>query len=779
MKRKCLALAVLAALSLPVFSLASAANIQFDKDVFGPGNEYPDDLVARHFEPIDNAHNEQDYHLTVTGGKAWRIYAAAIGNQDEESGNEFGNPIVDGVKIYTASGNRITVEGIELTFNHSGGVAVVGGGMVAHGFALNNHVTISNTVIHDVYGGLSHHGSANYNEVIVNEGVKAGPYRSTLYGVVWGGLVNDAAAEHAELDHADFNTVTVNGDPDDYLGGVVGAEIRSKATSTIQGTVDGNVVTFNNGHAQFAYGGVITQGEALNNQVFIHDGLIAKSDKTSDGTIIGGRSTNGPASNNHVTITGGTVIGLIQGGSGTVTNDNQITIKGSPDLTKARLVGGNASNARGNTLNLMSQQTVKGLSDFQVLNFHIGTNEKPGDTLLTVDDLDTSVQTATDISSSQVNVYIDANAQRLMPGEKYILLSNADGLVTTDFIGQVISENSLLDYRLGFTVDNTTLAIGIAEARLRPQTQSLLKGNLSRLAFVNQASDLVADAGINAMIDSSEIGRHWFVALQGGSNHYNLDSYLDLDGESVMFGGSWSGNAWGGQLSLGAFIEVGKADYELVDGFPNQASMKGQGETEYQGAGVLMHWDQDPTRNQGWFAEASVRMGRADLDYATTNWNPGFEYDVKGNYVAAHMGTGYRFELNDANRLDVFTKFFYTRQDGEDFTIGPNPVKFDAIDSMRWRVGMNYAHRAVTTEGYCFNWQSSLAYEYEFEATSTGTIEGMSIHESELQGSTGIAQAGVTFKPSVDSNMRLHAAIQAFAGTREGVMGQLRWDYRF
>lgn len=357
MKRKCLTTAILSALlfvsAYP--TVATATTVQYDRDVFDStvGDTYKDKLVARHLEPIDTNSDEYDYHLTVTGGTVWRIYAAAIGTQDELDGYNPGTAVQDSVKIHTVSGNRIFVDGVTLNQNHQSGVAVIGGGLVAHGFANENHVTISNTVIHDVYGGLSHHGSANRNEVIVNKGVEAGTYNKRVrYGVVWGGLVNEAADTHANLDHADSNRVVVNGSPDLYLGGVVGGEIRKKTSSSITGTVDGNVVIFNDGHARFAYGGVISSGEALNNEVFIHGGKIAGINGQDDGLVTGGDTDSGPASNNQITITGGTIIGPVTGGRGSETDNNQITIKGSPDLTKATLVGGTEATGQGNTLNL-------------------------------------------------------------------------------------------------------------------------------------------------------------------------------------------------------------------------------------------------------------------------------------------------------------------------------------------------------------------------------------------------------------------------------------------
>ena len=201
MKRKCLALAVLAALSVPTFysstSQAATPNydiVEYDHDEFDDsvGDQYLNRLVARHVGAIDGPAEDNGYHLTVSGGKVWRIYAAAVGTQVEEDGDHDGNAVQDSVKIHTVSGGRLLVTGVDLNLSYKSGqvkgVAVIGGGMVEHGFALDNHVTISDTAIHDVYGGISHHGSANRNEVIINKGVRAGQLGDDVnnhYGVIW------------------------------------------------------------------------------------------------------------------------------------------------------------------------------------------------------------------------------------------------------------------------------------------------------------------------------------------------------------------------------------------------------------------------------------------------------------------------------------------------------------------------------------------------------------------------------------------------------------------
>lgn len=743
-------------------------------------DEYAKRTITNLFVHYNAGIDATGSNFVVTGGKAFRIYAAMLGHEDLSA---------EDAPVHNVSNNSISVDGLSLARPSASStqVTVIGGASVYRGTALNNRVVISNTAVDDVYGGLSHHGSAIGNEVTILTGVTSG---KDGYSYVWGGLINFAEKtdnlDFGDVEQASFNRVIVRGsneeDAEDYLQSVCGGMVRLVDHSGA--IANGNEVEIHGGHVTRSYGGYSADGSATNNRVTIYRGLIATFDGTGGGWLIGGYVPKGEASNNQVVIYDGKIIGDIHAAYGTQADkvtikNNAISILGAADLTQANLYGSNLSASEkvfGNALNLHVQQSVQSIANFQELNFYVGSELQPNDVLLKV-----AENTATtDISKATLNVYIDKDAKRLNPGEKITLISDSDGLVTTDFEGNIILADPIKDYRVCFNLeDNTDLVLTVFESRISPRTQSLLKGNLTRLAFVNQAGDLVADAGTNALVDAANSGRQWFVAMQGGSNHYNMDSYIDLDGQSVMFGGALSGEAWGGHLSVGAFVEGGWADYEMLDQFDNGSTMKGKGETDYRGAGLLAYYGKVVDDNRSWWAEASVRAGRADLTYATQDWVPGFDYDLNGNYFAAHVGAGYRYALSPTQSLNLFTKAFYNRQASEDFMIEANPIEFDAMESMRWRAGVAYEQLTQTASGTRFFWKTSLAYEYEFEAVARGRADGYQIQESDLTGSSGVAEFAMTVVPAALPNTDFRVAVQGYAGQREGVLGQVRLTHRF
>ena len=766
MRRNTLVLSILCALSgIGLYPAeVNAADIWAEK---GPGNIFGKDLTI----------------TTTSAESVYGVYSAYSTN--------------DG----TASQNSISVETqINWDTTKSYPPQIVGG--YSHqGNASSNIVKVSTSDVYDVFGGVSkNNGSAIGNQVFIGHDVKAGDWpkqTSGTYALVVGGMVQNGSQGSV----AQGNTVTVNatdqdGNQDYYINFVLGGQTRG----TLGNTID-NTAILQRGHIYQLMGAESLNGDATGNQVFIQGGLVANWDKRLKGYVYGATGAKS-VSRNEVTMTGGKVIGDILGGLGgseanenkviisggeivgsvlggigsTVANNNLVEIRGTPNLTQARLFGGNAPQTQGNTLNIKTSGiVVQQIGDFQKLNFHIDQTVDSSPLLKVVGDQ------STDISGSDVNVYLATQAVSLKYGDEIVLLENSQGLDSEGFDGSIIYDNSegLLDYALSFNVTPTTLGIQVSDAEVKPETTSYLSANLSRLAFVNQGSDLLTGQGMVASREASQTGRHLFVALQTGSNHYNDNSYIDLEGESLLIGGSWSVDAFGSQVTLGGFVESGWGDYEAENALTSLDVVKGQGETHYQGAGLLAYWDQYPSADKGFYAEASVRLGRADLSYQMIDPVMNYDYDVSGAYHAAHVGLGFRYPINDENNIDLFTKFYYSHQDSDGFVIDQNSVKMNSITSKRWRAGLSYRHRGFTPEGCVFDWQTSLAYEYEFDGKAQGSIDGFNIIDSELQGSTGIGEVSITFLPSADSDMRLRASIQGFAGTREGFIGQIQWTQIF
>ena len=723
---------------------------------------YPEVVFATGMTIKELASSDKDIennHLQLSGVTQQRVYSAV----HEGKGNVINNSIVVSSTNYSKTNQ----------------VHAICGGFTNSGDADLNSATVDSTIdptttnitIHDVFGGYNQvGGSATENKVFVTGKVSSHMYGNDPYSEVAGGVVNTGSKDSRV--YKNIATVNVS---DGFIGtpngGVYGGTIRGGI-----GTAEANSVELINGHVSKVIGGYVTSGSSTANTVLILGGLVAGQDKASAGELCGGYGTK--ANGNGVTISGGKVIGSIYGGHGeTEASGNWIVVsdnKGSnPDLSEASLFGGYALISQNNTLSIETTGlVVQQIGYFQNLNFEV--DQAVGSTPI----VRVIGKQATDIRNSIVTVTLDKNAIPLQKGQEIILLENTKTIATDGLQVSIDSEN-LLDYGLSLKVTEKTLGVLVNNVETKLEVKSIASANLSRIAFVNQGSDLLVGQGIVAGREAAENGRHLFVALQTGSNHYNIDSYIDLEGESVLVGSVWPIDAFGSKVTLGGFIESGWGDYEVENALTAQSAIKGQGETHYRGAGLLAYWSESPLAEQGLYAEASMRLGRADISYQSVASSLDIDYDVKGTYWAGHVGLGYRHQFNDENHADLYTKFFYSHQDSDAFVINRNTVQMDTIESMRWRTGLSYCHRGFTPEGFVFDWQTSLAYEYEFDGKAEGSVDGYRIHESELEGSTGIGEVSITFMPSEDSGTRVRASIQGFVGAREGYIGQIRWTQVF
>ena len=142
---------------------------------------------------------------------------------------------------------------------------------------------------------------------------------------------------------------------------------------------------------------------------------------------------------------------------------------------------------------------------------------------------------------------------------------------------------------------------------------------------------------------------------------------------------------------------------------------RGDGDTHYAGGGLLAKW----TNKHNVYTEASVRMGRIS-DSASNMLRDGagnrYGYDVHANYYGGHVGVGKIYTLKKDRELDVYGKFFYTRRNSVSFNAA-GQYDLDAVSSSLLRVGARYG-----TMGKKWNWYGGLAYEYQFDGESTGTM---------------------------------------------------------
>jgi outer membrane autotransporter protein len=329
---------------------------------------------------------------------------------------------------------------------------------------------------------------------------------------------------------------------------------------------------------------------------------------------------------------------------------------------------------------------------------------------------------------------------------------------------------------------------------LNPQTRALSEGYLAGMALVNQGADIVAGQGMESAVRSARearlskfsdglaggYGLAVFGALSSGWSRYNTGSHVDMSSVSLMTGVSYGAELKPGYLTLGAFFEYGNGSYDTYNAFSNAASVHSDGDVYHIGGGILGRFDFADTGPGHIYTEATARMGGVSNDYASNDlrdaWGRKADYGTNSLYYGLHLGAGYVWNINDKASLDLYGKYFWTRQEGDSVTLSTgDPVTFKDVDSSRLRFGTRFAYAA---NEYISPYIGA-AYEHEFDGKARATANGFAIDAPSLRGDTGIGELGLSLKPSPSLPLSFDLGVQGYVGKREGVTGSLqaRWEF--
>ena len=364
-------------------------------------------------------------------------------------------------------------------------------------------------------------------------------------------------------------------------------------------------------------------------------------------------------------------------------------------------------------------------------------------------------------------------------------LQRGNGIVQ---IGSTVAHDITADVNL----DPTTRRLNAVTAQVSPgratdQSKALSEGFLGGLALNLQGADLVAGRGMDSAVRASsgtdDAERHGFAgfgALSGGSLRYNTGSHLDMNSLSLLTGLSWGIDLAPGRLTLGAFFEYGNGSYDTHNSFTNAASVDGDGNAYYLGGGILARMDFVNIGPGRFYAEASGRAGKTHNEYDSSDLRDAAgrkaDYDSSSPYYGLHFGTGYVWNINDAATLDLYGKYFWTRQQGDSVGLSTGEhLSFDDINSSRLRFGGRLAY--ILNEHVAP--YIGAAWEHEFDGKARATTNGFDIDAPNLHGNTGIGELGLSLTPSADLPLTIDLGVQGYTGKHEGVTGSLmvKWEF--
>lgn len=783
-------------------SVTVVAGVRVNYDIYGgSGHSYGSVNVAGNSITIGAGATfgvNPTLGTTIYGGEANSDFGVTLTDNSVKIGDA---AIINGI-IYGASGVGTDLGGITVTGNSVNigtgvniGSSLYGG--YGYGFSnvhdnqaivSDNSVTIGDgsNVDESVWGGYGR--GQNTFDVIVNRNEVATGASVNINGNVYGGSGYISGEKNIYIT---TNSVTI-GDGSTVARSVYGGQNEGGPADSRAFVTNNNVtIGANVNIGENIYGGY----QDLSSYLKITDNIVTiGAGSTVDGDVYGGFGGN------------------VNGGSDVSINDNIVTIDNGVNIV-GNIYGGYAENVgtpltdfasvvAGNTFNINSAGiSAGGVYNFENYNWILPKTVANGDTIVTITGSD-----AVDLTNTRHTIARENDGARLNVGDEFVLISKASGdpdAVPTQVPDRVAQGHFIL-YDVDVAVNDQEQFVmritGEDDNQDNPTSKSFVEGRAAALAFVSQGSDLIATAGIDnirVMTRAKEVeAKHPplipFMIMQGASNRYNTGGHVDIDGFNMATGlASGIEMEQGNKVTLGAFFEYGRGSYDSYNNYADYGSVKGNGDVDYTGGGIFGRIDfagtglgrvanLTSTQADGLYLEASLRGGRTSMNFDSNDLidAEGYRgsYDSKSSYIGGHASSGYVFNFDEQQALDVHARYLWTRLGGDTVTVGIDTLEFDKSMSSRMQIGGRYS--------YAYNDQFKpylgAAYEHEFAGDIGATAYGMSLDEPSLKGSTGIIDAGFTYMPNAknpDWSLNLNA--QAFFGQRQGGAGQIKLKYQF
>jgi hypothetical protein len=346
--------------------------------------------------------------------------------------------------------------------------------------------------------------------------------------------------------------------------------------------------------------------------------------------------------------------------------------------------------------------------------------------------------------------------------------------------------------RLGYltkygATDFTAGVLTLTPAQVTEQAKALSEGFLGSVGLLNLGGDLLLEKGVSNAVGAigGRSAGEAFAALGGGSLKHKTGSHVDVSGVSLVAG--LAANVGSG-ATVGGFIEYGDGDYDSHNSFSGH-KVKGSGDTDYFGVGLLGRLDLPKTASGQPYLEASARFGRVNNDFRTRDFlneeevrdGSTVKYDSKSDYYGLSFGGGHVWNLSADSAIDLYGRYVWTHQEGDSVHLISadnynEEVKFGDVDSHRVRVGTRYS-KAWNGENRFY---TGVAWEHEFDGkASAKTGLGSKIDAPDMKGSTGIVEFGLVLYPSANKNLSVDLGIQGYGGKRQGVTGSAQLKYAF
>lgn len=341
--------------------------------------------------------------------------------------------------------------------------------------------------------------------------------------------------------------------------------------------------------------------------------------------------------------------------------------------------------------------------------------------------------------------------------------------------GTVADPSAAHDQSLVITIDQTEPGPGPGPSgndSINDQTNTLVESSLSALATAFAADDLFVDTVLRSR-DGKRDGL--FAAARAGMYSYDTNTRLETNIVSGLVGFSASV----GDSNVGAFLEMGHASYDSRLN-SSLGQVRGQGSHNYAGVGIFADY---ALPVEGWRLTGYVKGGSLNNDFSAMIAGVDAGYDKTSAYWGAHLGTHYDIDM-PSMRTRVFASYFYDGRESESYDIAGTAdvegahVKYDSLNAHRVQFGSMFEFKMSDTLRPYLGLTFEQIISAEAEGTATDAQGTMKLNSSDLEGSTGILSAGWTYM-NEPGTFSCEFGLNGYAGTRNGVSGQLQGTWKF
>jgi hypothetical protein len=330
--------------------------------------------------------------------------------------------------------------------------------------------------------------------------------------------------------------------------------------------------------------------------------------------------------------------------------------------------------------------------------------------------------------------------------------------------------------------DGTIRPVDAGEPAIDRRLGTFAASRMALVGLLNRGQDLLTEQGL-ARADRGRRGdgAQWntFAAADGSRAALDLGNggNVDLTAQVFVAGLGVSGDSPAGRLSLAAFVESGWGSHRTDHDFGQAGGANGKGSASYLGGGLLARLDAP----NGLHATVAGRHGHAHLTHRTGAFTPGgfrTSYDTDAGYWGADAGMGWTAALpgtEGKGKVTLDGKALWTHLDRASVTAGEDRVSLAAVDSLRTRLGARVTYDlAETVSAY-----AGIHWEHAFLGKQRIAVNGARLPSPTLAGDTGIAEAGLSFRPAKDAPLAIEIGVQRYAGKVSGYGGTVQLVYAF